>query len=75
MRDVGNGDRTAETSSVPVPGNCGARSAADRRVIGRRMTYTPPALFALDLRMTQGDTGARVDGALGAYFTSGGGPA
>ncbi len=42
---------------------------------GRRAAYVPPALVALNLTHTCGDTGINVDGALGAYFTSGGGPA
>ena len=40
-----------------------------------RRTYSAPSLVALNMKVTQGDTGVNIDGALGAYFTSGGGPA
>ena len=54
-------------------------SAASARTSGAalagRALYCAPILVVFDLRTTQGDTGAQVDGALGAYFTSGGGPA
>jgi hypothetical protein len=39
-----------------------------------RRAYSAPVLVALDMKGTQGDVGAYVDGAEGALFTSGGGP-
>lgn len=55
-----------------VPDN--NQSATDAVAVPARRPYAAPELIALNLRVTQGDTGAAVDGALGAYFTSGGGP-
>jgi hypothetical protein len=70
MSDVGDGDNSIDMGDRAFPTGADTGSAP-----GRRTRYIPPALVALDLHMTQGDTGANVDGALGAYFTSGGGPA
>jgi hypothetical protein len=56
-----------------VPAN--NHSATEAVAVPARRPYAAPGLVALDLRVTQGDTGAAVDGAFGAYFTSGGGPA
>ena len=70
MSDVGYGDSNVETGDRATPTGADAGTA-----LRRRAAYMPPALVALDLHMTQGDTGAQIDGALGAYFTSGGGPA
>jgi hypothetical protein len=70
MRDVGDGDNSIDVGDRAIPTGADAGSAPRRRA-----AYMAPVLVALDMHMTQGDTGARVDGALGAYFTSGGGPA
>ena len=60
--NTGASQRTAVPGGAPQPP-------------GRRASYVPPTLVALNLTHTRGDTGEVGDGALGAYFTSGGGPA
>jgi hypothetical protein len=67
--ECATGANTGASQRTAVPGG-GAPQPPSRRA-----AYVPPALVALNLTHTCGDTGVNVDGALGAYFTSGGGPA
>jgi hypothetical protein len=81
MRDT---DRSGTDAECGVPADARARWAGWPPRMGvRRSTidahaprraYSAPVLVALDMKGTQGDVGAYVDGAEGALFTSGGGP-
>lgn len=55
-----------------VPAN--HQAAADADALPSRRQYAAPQLVALDLRLTQGDTGIPNDGLAGSLLTSGGGP-
>lgn len=79
-----------DTDRSGTDAECGVKADANARRAGRpprmgvrrstidahapRRAYSAPVLVALDLRVTQGDSGPHIDGERGQYFTSGGGP-
>ena len=70
MRDVGGVEHHAELREPAISGAPGTPHTS-----APRGAYRAPVLVALDLRVTQGDTGRVNDGAFGSLRTSGGGPA
>ena len=70
MCDMGGFEHHAELREPAISGAPETSNAS-----APRGTYRAPVLVALDLRVTQGDTGRVNDGAFGSLRTSGGGPA